>query len=246
MATQARTRLARAAVINAARTLFLEHGYGATTIESISALSDVPPATVYRLFSSKRGILTALLDVSIAGDDEAVPMADRPPVRSLLAAPEPRNKVAGFVAIAAQVNLRTAAIYRILVSAAASDPDSATVLDELTRQRQEGQGELARALARAGSLRAELRERDAGDIIHALLSPEVYGLLVVDRGWPSERYQDWLTATLVDQLLAPTDASPRRPPSTDGDVPRDARARGGARQPGRGRTPSTSLQPGSS
>jgi AcrR family transcriptional regulator len=203
MATQARTRLARAAVVDAARTLFLERGYGATTIDAISALSDVPPATVYRLLSSKRGILKALLDVSIAGNDEAIPMADRPPVRSLLADPDPRNMVASFVGIAAQVNVRTAAIYRILVSAAASDPDAATLLDELTRQRQQGQGRVARALARARALRPTLRERDAGDIIHALVSPEVYGLLVVDRGWPPERYETWLTETLVDQLLAP-------------------------------------------
>jgi AcrR family transcriptional regulator len=203
MATQARTRLARAAVVDAARTLFLERGYGATTIDAISALSDVPPATVYRLFSSKRGILKALLDVSIAGNDEAISMADRPPVRSLLADPDPRNMVAGFVGIAAQVNVRTAAIYRILVSAAASDPDAAMLLDELTRQRQQGQGRVARALARARALRPTLRERDAGDIIHALVSPEVYGLLVVDRGWPPERYETWLTETLVDQLLVP-------------------------------------------
>jgi AcrR family transcriptional regulator len=203
MATQARTRLARRAVVDAARTLFLKRGYGATTIDAISALSDVPPATVYRLFSSKRGILKALLDVSIAGNDEAIPMADRPPVRSLLADPDPRNMVAGFVGVAAQVNSRTAAIYRILVSAAASDPDTATLLDELTRQRQQGQGRVARALARARALRPTLRERDAGDIIHALVSPEVYGLLVVDRGWPPERYETWLTETLVDQLLVP-------------------------------------------
>jgi AcrR family transcriptional regulator len=203
MPTQARTRLARRAVIDAARTLFLERGYGATTIDAISALSDVPPATVYRLFSSKRGILKALLDISIGGDNDAVPMADRPPVRSLLADPNPKNMVAGFVGIAAQVNSRTAAIYRILVSAAASDPDAATLLDDLTRQRQEGQGRVARALARAHALRPTLRERDAGDIIHALVSPEVYGLLVVDRGWPPERYETWLTETLVDQLLAP-------------------------------------------
>lgn len=206
MATQARTRLARTAVIEAARTLFFERGYGATTIEAISALSDVPPATVYRLFSSKRGILKALLDVSIAGDDEAVPLADRPPVRSLLSDPDPRNRVAGFVAIAAQVNSRTAPIYRILTSAAASDPDAAALLDELTRQRQEGQGRFARSLAGAGVLRPELRERDAGDIIHALVSPEVYGLLVVDRKWPPKRYEAWLAATLVDQLLAPAPA----------------------------------------
>jgi AcrR family transcriptional regulator len=198
---QARTRLARAAVIDAARTLFLERGYGATTIEAISDLSDVPPATVYRLFSSKRGILKALLDVSIVGDHEAVPLADRPTVRSLLADPGPTDQLAGFVGIAAQVNSRTAAIYRILVSAASSDPDAAALLDELTRQRQQGQAQLARSLARAGALRPELRQRDAADIIHALMSPEVYGLLVADRGWQPERYERWLTGILTDQLL---------------------------------------------
>ena len=88
---QARTRLARTAVVDAARDLFLERGYGATTIEAISEHSDVPPATVYRLFASKRGILKALLDVSIVGDDDALPLADRPPVRSLLDEPDPRS-----------------------------------------------------------------------------------------------------------------------------------------------------------
>lgn len=202
MAAQARTRLARAAVVEAARALFLERGYGSTTVEAISARSDVPPATVYRLFSSKRGILKALLDVSIAGDDEAVPVADRPAVRSLLSDRDPRKKLAAFVGVAAQVNARTSAIYRILVSAAASDPDAATLLHELTRQRWEGQGRIARSLSRSHALRPKLRESDARDIIHALVSPEVYGLLVVDRCWPSERYQTWLTDTLVDQLLA--------------------------------------------
>jgi AcrR family transcriptional regulator len=204
---QARTRLARAAVVDAARTLFLEHGYGATTIDAISALSDVPPATVYRLFSSKRGILKALLDVSIVGDDEAAPLAARPNVQSLLADPDAKNQLAGFVGITAQVNARTAPVYRILVSAASSDPDAAALLDELTRQRQVGQGLIARSLARAGALRPELRQRDAADVIHALMSPELYGLLVTDRGWPPERYERWLTGILVDQLLV----NPRAP-----------------------------------
>lgn len=132
-------------------------------------------------------------------------MVERQPVRSLLSDPDPRKMLAGFVGIVAEVNSRTTTIYRILVSAAASDPDAAALLDELTRQRQEGQGGLARSLARGGALRPELRERDAGDIIHALMSPEVYRLLVVDRGWPPERYEKWLTETLVDQLLAPAD-----------------------------------------
>jgi AcrR family transcriptional regulator len=200
---QARTRLARAAVVEAARSLFLERGYGATTIEAISDISDVPPATVYRLFSSKRGILKALIDVSIVGDDQAVPLPDRPHVQSVLADPDPRNQLAGFVGIAAQVNSRTSSIYRILVSAASSDPDAASVLDELTRDRERGQGLLARALAGAGALRPPLQADDAADLIHALMSPEVYRLLVSDRGWPPTRYEAWLTGILVDQLLPP-------------------------------------------
>jgi AcrR family transcriptional regulator len=187
--------------VQAARTLFLERGYGATTIEAISVLADVPAATVYRLFSSKRGILKALLDISIVGDDEAVPLAGRPHIRELLADPDPRVQLVGFVTVAADVNSRVAPIYRILVSAAGSDPDASALLDELNHQRQEGQRLIARSLARAGALRADLRERDAADVIHALMSPEVYRLLVVDRRWKLPRYERWLADVLSEQLL---------------------------------------------
>src|SRR5215213_919238 len=104
MAEQARTRLARAAVVGAARDLFLERGYGATTVEAISERADVPSATVYRLFSSKHGILKSLLDMSIVGDDADVPLAARPQVRSLAANPNPREQIAGFVEVAVRVN----------------------------------------------------------------------------------------------------------------------------------------------
>lgn len=200
---QARTRLARAAVVAAAGRLFLERGYGATTIEAISELADVPPATVYRLFSSKHGILKALLDTSIVGDDTETPMAERPGVRSLLAEPDPRRQLAGFVAVTAGVNARVGPLYRILVSAAGTDPNAAELLDELTTQRQQGQRLIARTLARAGALRSELRERDAADIIHALLSPEMFRLLVIDREWKADRYQRWLSDALAHQLLPP-------------------------------------------
>jgi AcrR family transcriptional regulator len=202
---QARTRLARAAVAGAARTLFLERGYAATTIEAISALSDVPPATVYRLFSSKLGILKELLDVSVAGDDEAIPLPDRPHVRALLADPDPRQQLSGFAGITRGIMTRTEPLHRILASAAGSDPGAAALLAEQTRHRQQGQGRIARALARAGALRPELSEREAADIVHALMSPEVYRLLVADRGWSPERYERWLAQTLADQLLPPGD-----------------------------------------
>src|ERR1700730_4591894 len=124
-ARQARTRRTRAAVVEAARSLFVERGYAATTIEAISELSDTPQATVYRLFSSKLGILKAVLDVSIAGDDEAVAMADRPQVRSLVANPDPRDTLTGFAALVGGLMARTAPVHRVLEEAARSDQGAA-------------------------------------------------------------------------------------------------------------------------
>ena len=201
VARQARTRRTRAAVVEAALSLFVERGYAATTIEAISDRSDTPQATVYRLFSSKLGILKAVLDVSVGGDDAAVAMADRPQVRALLEGEDPKNQLTGFAALLREVMARVGPVHRILADAARSDEDAASLLAEIARQRHEGQRRVARSLARAGALRPGLREREAADIIHALASPEVYGLLVTDRSWSGERYENWLRSILIDQLL---------------------------------------------
>jgi AcrR family transcriptional regulator len=200
-ARQARTRRTQAAVVEAAQSLFVERGYAATTIEAISDRSDTPQATVYRLFSSKLGILKALLDVSIGGDDRAMPMANRPQVRALLSDADPANQLTGFAALLREIMARVGPVHRVLADAARSDQDAAALLAEIARQRHEGQQRIARSLARSGALRPGLGERDAADVIHALASPEVYGLLVTDRGWSGERYETWLRSILTDQLL---------------------------------------------
>jgi AcrR family transcriptional regulator len=202
--SQARTRLARRAVVAAARSLFLERGYQATTIDAISERSDVPAATVYRLFSSKLGILKALLDVSIAGDDEELAVRERPHVAALFAEPDPEALLAGFASMTVAINGRSSDVYQILSSASSADPSAAELLADYERKRDLGQGRIARTLARAGALRPGVRARDAADLIHALLSPELYRLLVTDRGWPPARYERWQTQTLTHQLIART------------------------------------------
>ena len=47
----------------------------------------------------------------------------------------------------------------------------------------------------------------------AFMSPELYRLLVCDRGWPPERYEQWLKDLLIDQLLPPSAAGPEPPAS---------------------------------
>ncbi|HUF97196.1 MAG TPA: helix-turn-helix domain-containing protein, partial [Ilumatobacter sp.] len=143
---QARTRFARRAVIDAARTLFIEGGYATTTISAISRAADVPEPTVYRLFSSKLGILKMVLDVSIAGDDEPAAVHERPNVASLFDEADPRKVLAGFVAVATQINQRTSAMYSVLSRAADSDADAAALFSTLRRQRGRGQEQIVDAL----------------------------------------------------------------------------------------------------
>lgn len=198
---QARTRLARRAVVGAAGELFVERGYAATTVEAISERSDIPGATVYRLFASKLGILKALLDVSVAGDDEAVPLAQRPEVRRLEAETDARAQLAGFARICRQINVRTGSLFRVLIGAAGTDPEAGALLAGQNRQRQQGQSQIVRMLARAGALRPGLKEREAADVIYALMSPEVFQLLVTERRWTADRYERWLAGVLAEQLL---------------------------------------------
>ena len=198
---QARTRLARHAVVDAARQLFMEHGYASTTIEAISDRAGVPQPTLYRLFANKLGILKVLLDVSIAGDDEPVEVAKRPPVTSLLDEPDPRRVLAGFAAITTGINRRTNDVYTVLRLAADSDADAADLFRTLAEQRARGQQHIVHALHRSGRLRSGMAAQEASDIVHALMSPEVYRLLVTDQGWAPERYQQWAADTLAQQLL---------------------------------------------
>jgi AcrR family transcriptional regulator len=200
---QARTRLARRAVVAAARELFLERGYAATTIDAVSKVADVPPATVYRLFASKPGILKALLDTSIGGDDQPLAVPDRPGVAALFAEPDPARLLAGFAGVTTAINQRSHDVYRILVSAAGSDPAAAELLGQVQQQRDQGQGQIALVLAQNRALRPGLDESGAADLIHALMAPELYRLLVIDRHWTTERYQQWLTTTLTQQLIRP-------------------------------------------
>lgn len=183
----------------AARALFLERGYAATTIDAVSELSGVPQATVYRLFSSKLGLLRTLLDDAIAGDSDA-PGAPAH-AAAMLACPDPRRQLTQFASIARGVISRGGSIHQILAGAASSDSQAAGLLGEYTRRREQGQGQVACSLAQRGQLRPGMTEQDAADIVHAVASPEVYRLLVIDRGWSPDRYEKWLAETLISQLL---------------------------------------------
>ncbi|HZC52630.1 MAG TPA: helix-turn-helix domain-containing protein [Mycobacterium sp.] len=183
---QERSRATRRRIVEAARELFVERGYPATSVEAISAAADAAPATVYRLFPAKRAILKAVIDVTAVGDDE----------------PDPVKYLAGFARVARTVGVRLAPIQQMLRSAAVVDSDAMEMLELINRQRYAGQGVVARGLVERNALAPSLTEDRAHDIIYALMSPELRRVLMHERQWSADRYEKWLADTLCATLLS--------------------------------------------
>src|SRR5215469_8507940 len=181
----------RMKVIEAAQRLFTENGYPATTIETVAEVADTPLPTVYRLFGSKRALLAAVLDTAFGGDDQPIAFGDRPAVRAARAEPDPAMMSAAFARIVAEFMQRSSAILNVLATAAQVDPEAAELLAQIRRQRYTGQSRIVTALRDAGALDSDLGTDEANDIVYALLSPEVYLILTVERGWPADRYERW-------------------------------------------------------
>ena len=192
----------RRAVLEAARELFVEGGYVATTIDSVAAGAGVSPETVYATFKNKRSLLSELIDVAIAGDDISVPILERGWVRQMRDEPDPRRRLRILARNGRLILERWAPLYEVLRGAAAVDPEIASLWEHNKTQRFAGQREMLSILTKHTRLREGLTPKTAADILFAIGSPETYGLLVADRGWSSDRFERWYADALARLLLA--------------------------------------------
>jgi AcrR family transcriptional regulator len=193
---QAQARATRLRIIEAAKALFIEHGYPATTLEAIAGAADTSLPTLYRLFSSKRSLLKAVLDVSFGGDDQPVPFGERPEVRAARDEPDPVALVRAFARIGRAFMARSSAIMHVLATAAQVDSDAAQLMEQIRRQRRTGQSRIVAALSARGALDPELEFSEAADITYVALSPDVHRILTVECGWTAEQYEQWLVRSL--------------------------------------------------
>lgn len=195
-----RAKATRSRVLDAARRLFLERGYVATTIDAIAERAEVSPETVYSAFGNKRSLLSELIDVSIAGGESASPVLEQDWVQEMREEPDVHRRVRILAARGSAILERRAGIDEVVRGAASADPEIAALRDLGTAQRFAGQRELLRIVVGADSLRESLDLAAATDILYAVGSPETYHLLVADRGWSRARFERWYGDTL-DRLL---------------------------------------------
>jgi TetR/AcrR family transcriptional regulator, regulator of autoinduction and epiphytic fitness len=205
---RAQAQATRQAVLEAARELFIERGYVATTIDAIAARASVAPETVYGAFGSKRTLLSELVDIAIAGGAEQPPILDQAWVMELRDEPDARRRVALLARNGRAILERRAAMDAVISGAAAADPDIAKLAAQGRRERLLGQRRLLRVLLHGASLRAGMDPGTAADVLYAIGSPETYRLLVVDRGWSGARFERWYGETLARLLLEPPSQIP--------------------------------------
>jgi AcrR family transcriptional regulator len=208
---QGQVRATRAHVAAVAKERLVEHGYPTTTIEAIADAADVPLPTLYRLFGSKRGLLSAVLDTSFGGDDEPIAFGDRPEVQAALAEPDVGRMLDAFARICRKLMDRASTIQRVLATAAIVDPELAELDADIRRQRHTGQSRIVAAIVARGALSPSYDEATAADVVYALLSPEVHWILTSERRWGGEDYERWLSLSFRE-LLRPESRSPRRTP----------------------------------
>ncbi len=179
----------RRAVVDAARELFLAKGWSATGMREVAEAAGVALETVYAHFSSKRGLLRAVADEAVVGDDEPVALAERP---DFLAIGHGRRseRMQAAARLLTSVQMRTAAFATLLREAAPADDEIAEMLRS-TRERQ--REDISRALELMIGRAPTGAERDG---VWAITSPEVYLLLVDESGWTTEQYETWAAETL--------------------------------------------------
>ena len=198
---RAQARETRKQVIEAARRLFVEHGYAGATIEAIAREAGVAPETIFATFGNKRTILAALIDVAVGGDEQPIPLLQRPGPQTVLQEIDPVRLLQLFAADISRILERVAPVFAIMRVAAKTEPDIAELLKNRLEQRLRNLTAVAQRLAAQNALREDLTVEQTAEIIWTITSPEVYNLLTVDRGWPRERYAHWLGDTLARLLL---------------------------------------------
>jgi AcrR family transcriptional regulator len=204
---RAQARETQRAVLRAAHDLFVEQGYGRTTIAQVAERAGVSPETIYAAFKNKATLLHRTWDVTIGGDDEDVVFHERPEVVAMRAEPDLVKRFTMHARLSTATARRMTPFARAVRGAPASEPSAADMAAEMDRQRLAGLTVMAREAAATGQLK--VTEEECRDLIWATTDGHLWHQLVVERGWSDEQYADWLARMWVSVLVR----DPVRPPT---------------------------------
>jgi AcrR family transcriptional regulator len=198
----------RRLIVDAAAQLFVEQGFGRTTIDAIAARAGVGRNTVFTSVGGKVELLKLALDWATVGDDEPVPLSQRPEIQQLAAETDPDTIITAWVGITTGISARLAALSAVLPEAAGVDDQARALWQTSQNQRIFGARAFVDHLANHHGLRSDLTTTEAADLVWLHSDPAMFRRLVLERGWTPTRFTIWLQETITQQLRG--NASSRR------------------------------------
>lgn len=198
---RAQAEATRSDILAAAQRLFERDGYAATTMEAIAAEAGVALKTVYVVFETKSGLLRALWNHLLRGGQDEVPIGEQKWYRELVAEPDAELQIRATAGNSRVVKVRIGGMLEVIRSAAPLEPDIAALWRRIQSDFHANQGVIVRSLKAKAALRPGLSAERATDILWTLNHPNLWQLLVDERGWTPEQYEAWLFETARAQLL---------------------------------------------
>jgi AcrR family transcriptional regulator len=192
----------RLRIIRVATDLFVERGYGPTSVDAVADAAGVSRATVFNAVGGKAALLRAAYNVAIVGDDDPVPLPDRPWARPVKEATDGPTMLTRYAHMVTVIDGRVAGIWEVMRGAASAHADVCEHWDEIREERAVGAANVIRMLqGRGGRLPRGLTHKMAADVVLVHIDPGLYHLLVEERGWKPASFETWLAETLRSQLL---------------------------------------------
>ena len=191
----------RREILDAAQRLFERQGYATTTMAAIAAEAGVALKTVYVAFETKSGVLRALWNLLLRGDEEGVPVAARPWYREALDEPDPERQLWLVARNSRHVKQRIGAVLEVIRAAAPTDPDIQALWDRIESDFHANQRVIVESLEKKDALAPGLDVNRATDILWALNLSNLWQLLVVQRGWTPEQYEQFVGDIARSRLL---------------------------------------------
>jgi AcrR family transcriptional regulator len=179
-------------------------------MEAIADDAGVALKTVYIAFATKSGVLRALWDLLLKGDQDDAAVADRPWYREVLDEPDPERQLRLNARNSRVVKERIAPVLEVIRNAAPIDADTAALWNLIQTDFYDNQRTIVEVLRKKRALRAGLDVPQAADILWTLNHPDVWQLLVARRGWTPDQFEQWLGDTACAQLLKPGPRPKRR------------------------------------
>lgn len=204
-AREAQARATRRRVQAAALELFTESGYAGTTLAAVAQRAGASVQTVQKAFGTKAALARSVYDVTLAGDDEPVPMAQRPAFREMAAETDPHELLRKYAAIGHDLWSRVGTLLKIICAGAASgDADLVELREKIARESRIASSAMVDRLIELGALRPGLSREHAVELHWWTMQPEQYVLLVDRLGWDLDEFQRWFAETLSLLLLGGT------------------------------------------